>query len=280
MLLTGPVLSRSWPFFLDQQTDILYQRQGTTFTSHQRMTYDFDRDVLDTHTSIPATAVPVYSTLRPQTISASTLVSQPALPQSLANASNFETFLADAAIWEKNLFQNLQFLQPEQQVWWHLTATSCTCVSDGSAPHRKGSFGWIISTLHGQRLVKCSGPVFGYGISSYRAESYGILSLLHFLFKMTTLHATLTNRLLRVHSLHCDNEGLVTTLQKLQNYPSVYPNIKVTPEWDCLAQILYTLKEMGSKQPVISHIRGHQDVDTPYEELTLSAQLNCDADCW
>ena len=30
--------------------------------------------------------------------------------------------------------------------------------------------------------------------------------------------------------------------------------------------------------PTIEHIAGHQDEQTPYEQLSLSAQLNCDAD--
>ena len=105
-----------------------------------------------------------------------------------------------------------------------------------------------------------------------------MLSLLHFLSTMITIHGDTEGPQLQVHTLHCDNEGLVTTLQQLQEYTHIYPNVTITPEWDCLAQTLHTLKTLGNRQPGPSHIKGHQDNEMPYEELELPVQLNCGAD--
>ena len=151
-------------------------------------------------------------------------------------------------------------------------------MSDGSAPHTKGSFAWIISNTQGTRLVRCSGPVYGYKITLYHAESYGVLSILHFLHIMATIHSDPQQQTLHSHFLYCDNEGLVTTISTMQKFAYVFPNIKVTPEWDCIAQILHTLQQLNHSKPTLLHIMGHQDEKTPYKELDLSAQLNCDAD--
>ena len=49
-------------------------------------------------------------------------------------------------------------------------------------------------------------------------------------------------------------------------------------EWDCLAEIHATTQELATLAPTIEHIKGHQDSNTLYEELSLLAQLNCNAD--
>ena len=140
------------------------------------------------------------------------------------------------------------------------------------------SLGSSARTTQGQRLAQCSGPAYGHKITSYRTESYGILSLLHFLHTMGSIYSDIYQRPLRHHFLYCINEGLVTTVQTMQTFAHIYPNVKVTPEWDCIAQILHTLHGLNGAQPTLLHILGHQDETTPYKELELPAQLNCDSD--
>jgi hypothetical protein len=60
--------------------------------------------------------------------------------------------------------------------------------TDGSAPDGKGSFAWLISDGTGNTLAQCMGPVFGAGVTSFRAEGYGILSLLRFLLRLRQVH--------------------------------------------------------------------------------------------
>ena len=271
-------LSKHWPFFIDPTNDTVYQRTGTNFSTHKRITYDYDKDISQRVDGLPATAVPVFAILRPLTISVSPNISssmestQPQIPET------FDTYLVQAAPWEQHLFASLEFIQSEQSVWAIISQQSCLGASDGSAPHNQGAFAWVISNQHGERLVRCSGPAFGYNISSYRAESYGILSLLWFLHTMHQLHSTQLQRLQQLHTIYCDNEGLVKTLTKIATYKHIYPNITVEPEWDTIAQINDILKRLIPQPPHIVHILGHQDEQTPYKELSLPAQLNCDAD--
>ena len=112
--------------------------------------------------------------------------------------------------------------------------------SDGSAPAGKGAFAWVISDVSSNRLVRCSGPAFGKSISSYRAESYGLVSILRFLVRMDMIHRA-DSYSLRSQPLYCDNQGLVEQVNKLISYPTIFPNTTTEPKWDCLAQIMDSL---------------------------------------
>ena len=50
-------------------------------------------------------------------------------------------------------------------------------VSDGGADKTKGSYGFLITTQTGERLVKAQGPVFGLSPGSYRSEGTGLLAI-------------------------------------------------------------------------------------------------------
>jgi len=54
--------------------------------------------------------------------------------------------------------------------------------SDGGAASPKASFGWVLSTNPGQHTLHVSGPAYGAHSNSYRAEGYGILSVMRFVF--------------------------------------------------------------------------------------------------
>ena len=179
--------------------------------------------------------------------------------------------------WERLLIENVHFIQPENEVWTALSRERCFAASDGSAPQHKGSFAWILSNNKGERLARCSGPVLGHAISSYRAEGFGMLSFLRFLSRMQEIHGQNRQRLIAPH-LVCDNQGIVQSVDKLSKFPSIFPNTTMEAEWDVLAQILKELTHLSRSSPDIEHIQGHQDSRTPYEQLSLLAQLNCDTD--
>ena len=60
-------------------------------------------------------------------------------------------------------------------------------------------------------------------------------------------------------------------------YEGYYPNDTLKAEWDVLQQVKECYIEMGCKQ-TLQHVKGHQDKDKPYAELTRPAQLNVDCD--
>jgi hypothetical protein len=50
------------------------------------------------------------------------------------------------------------------------------------------------------------------------------------------------------------------------------------PDWDVINEILWNRERSGIQVGKISHVRGHQDRKKAYQQLSLEAQLNVDAD--
>ena len=97
---------------------------------------------------------------------------------------DFQAYIHTLAPWEIDL---LQFLQLQQDVFaiMNKMQSGFSAASDGSVLyHTNGSFGWILATNDGERLVQAYGPVRGYRPTSYWAEGYGLLSVLRFLTRM------------------------------------------------------------------------------------------------
>jgi hypothetical protein len=60
-------------------------------------------------------------------------------------------------------------------------------------------------------------------------------------------------------------------------YPEYFPNGTLAADWDVVNEIAETLTKMGIETS-FHHVKGHQDDKVAYENLTLEARLNVDAD--
>jgi hypothetical protein len=96
-------------------------------------------------------------------------------------------------------------------------------------------------------------------------------------------------QLLPLHKMYCNNLGLVTKVNKLLSFRLAPTQTALHSEFDVLATIhfhsefdvlatIHDLLRDCSLTPNIGHVKGHQDDHKPYEDLSLPAQLNCDAD--
>jgi hypothetical protein len=97
---------------------------------------------------------------------------------------DFQAHLAALDSWEADL---LHFVQLKADVFTIMGKIihGFSAASDGSVLHQtNGSFGWILATNNGERLVEAYGPVRGYRPTSYRAEGYGLLSVLRFITRI------------------------------------------------------------------------------------------------
>jgi len=156
------------------------------------------------------------------------------------------------------------------------TSLGPLAVCDGSVVGGQGTFGWVISTPSGERLCHGCGPAFGYSISSYCAEAYGMLSVLlylhHVMFHFQGHH-------IRCIDLYCDNSGLVSTVTGiLERKRPEFVNDTMKPEWDLIQAIVQEVRSIGMVK--VQHVKGHQDTDSdnPNEPLPLEALLNIEAD--
>jgi len=110
-------------------------------------------------------------------------------------------------------------------------------------------------------------------MTSHRAEKFGMWSLILFIVRIFEYHEEdLTDAL----SLVCDNESLVNTDNKRTKLKhKEFPNETLEADWDVINEIVMLVKRYDQS---IVLIKGHQDEKKKREELSLKAQLNCEAD--
>ena len=271
-------MRRSWPLWHDPVSDRMYSRGKDCYHSHMKLRHSYDRDILMDHPHIPATSVPADVTATDTTwrvLHSTTAWAIPAKP-TLSHDIHLTTRHLDR--WELELLQHLELKVPMEELMHHLLTSDIVIASDGSVKNKRASFGWVISTTDGDRLAECQGPAFGLDPTSYRAEGYGILSVLRFLHhtgQPLELDVEATN----TWTICCDNQSMVKRSNWRADLQHIYPNDTKVADWDLLAEIWTSLASVeGNHKINLIWIKGHQDDDTPYEDLSLEAQLNCEAD--
>jgi hypothetical protein len=145
-------------------------------------------------------------------------------------------------------------------------------VSDGSVIFHDMSFGWVIATPDGKRLVGSKGPCNGRG-NSLRAEGAGLLSVTMFLAIMA--------QYLEIEQINMvcisDNAELIRRCTAHKQYDDPFPNETLRSEYDITEQIYRTQKAYNI-QSNFQWVKGHQDNNKTKAELPLEAQLNIEAD--
>ena len=136
------------------------------------------------------------------------------------------------------------------------------------------AYGWTCCLPHGQHLATNHGHVFGRFPSSFRAEVYGLLSYLRFLYRVSQYTQS---PLPKQNIIYTDSASLIEKLGEIRQWPYFFPNTTMDPHWDVLQQILFSLHLFPSL-PEIHFVQGHQDEDHPYTTLSLPAQLNVSTD--
>jgi len=285
-LVPAVTMRKKWRNLYDSRSKKLFYRTPLGYTQHSKLRTDYDKDPDQDiiNPVIPAHAVPVDTVERQYTWSIKRGWKQHTLVDTCENpvATTVSEKVNTLDVWERQLLEHLDVTDPtENSIWFALTNTPCYIATDGSAPTGKGSFAWVISTNEGEILAECHGPVFGAKISSYRAEAYGILSVLRFLLHLHQLRrsANCEADALLSHVLVCDNRSIILRIKELQQWTRIYPNATMESEWDVLAEIRATLQHFDlHSQPIFQHIKGHQDRLRPLADLSLEARLNCKAD--
>ena len=139
----------------------------------------------------------------------------PQHPASLS-LSTYQMFVKSLTASEQLLISEIQFLDDDfvhiLKSWKNIYIGA----SDGSVAEKNGSFGWIISDKSNSStgIVKCKGRAHGYPMTSFRAEAYGMWSILMLVIKANKfLNLPAENKLL----LYCDNKALVNMVNLLAN---------------------------------------------------------------
>ncbi len=78
-------------------------------------------------------------------------------------------------------------------------------------------------------------------------------------------------------SCHCDNSGVITSLQSLQSTSIIRPNETTNDDWDIYLAINKTAKQCQKLSFQYWYVKGHQDSD-PNHLLMIEEQHNVDCD--
>jgi hypothetical protein len=134
-------------------------------------------------------------------------------------------------------------------------------------------FGWVPAASNPRViLVTCSGPAYGACMDSYRAEAYGVLSLVTFLHLLGIYY----NSPLPPTDIWCDNLAVVKTVNKIRSRKRPeFPNETLTRSWDIL-QASRTKFRLQAELS-LSHVKGHRDKSIDPSELPFQSQLNIQA---
>ena len=151
-------------------------------------------------------------------------------------------------------------------------------VSDGGMAEGYGSFGWTIACEH--ELMTGRGEAEGPRvlIQSFRAEGYGMLAALRFIYRMCEHEDTWPNTTTTV-DLYCDNLALIKRIGWHGKRITTTPKDVSALDYDIEAEIAATIDTLARKNITINEhwVKGHQDSHKEYHNLTREAQLNIES---
>ena len=187
---------------------------------------------------------------------------------------DWDTLLKNQPNWIQQLLQSIQFDDVHSIVHAITNEDFLLVVSDGSAKQHGMTYGWIMSTNTGVRIASGNGPCNGRP-SSLRSEAAGMLAASLFIAMIQEF----TNNHFDSISIHfmADNMELINRQSLHLNYTNPYPNMTLKAEFDLTEQI-YDTHQKYKIIATFTHVKGHQDDDATYDDLSLEAQLNVDAD--
>ena len=276
--VSGELCHRQWRSYHCQKDDIVFIWKNKEYEIYTKNNNEFIYSKT-TVKQIPSSCVPVDLDLsQPRITRRSSSTVYPKF--ATCNPTNFESYIATLPTWEQALLQNIEFQEDIFQFSEYLQSSTDTpgiwiyATSDGSAPEFIGSFGWACKLSNGQFVAKNNGPAHGFRTTSFRAESYGLLSYLLLLRRACCYTQCPLPSKVRLHS---DSKSALEKILDMITWPYYYPNATMSPDWDVLQAIVSLLREFP-KTPQLIHVKGHQDNNQTYAQLSMPAQLNVDAD--
>jgi hypothetical protein len=123
--------------------------------------------------------------------------------------------------------------------------------------------------------VKISGSTEGAAPGSFRAESYGCLTIFRLMYHFRRYH--IIDPITCLHHFYCDIQGLITRLKHAAALLQPFPHHFLRSDIDIELQILGTIRLLGITLSY-HHVKGHQDSDTP-ADVPLTREANLNVEC-
>jgi hypothetical protein len=281
---------RRWRTYLSTDGDSLYHyrpeglHRSSRADSRERHTHHFPRRSVPVQT-LPTGVIPVQvqlastiAILRPVPYPAQ--IPDPCLPPVAPPPTDFFDMITNLPHWQSSILAHLESALPVNRLKQLLESGEklhLYLVSDGGAKDDLGSFGWELAV--GRTILwNCMGPTFGLQPGSFRAESYGMLSVMLFLdhyFRFFQVEVSDNVD----HLFYCDNQGLLKRIGYAMDPSWDNPNHCLSAEYDLESGIVDVLHRLPVKFSY-NHVKGHQDEEMDVEDLPWEAQMNCHADAY
>jgi hypothetical protein len=252
--------------------------------SNTNRTTSFHPDQFTLVEFLPHDAFPVDITKHPTRITLHHAKRIIRLPQPIPEIpkNNIEQSIENGPKWKRQILQHFRI--HDMQDFSHSLNDrdhKFLLVSDGGHKDETSSFGVAMGTYN-KELCSIEGPAPGNPsqLTSFRSEAYGMLAGIAFLHEYMENYNVIFDQPRIIH-LFCDNMALVTWLQRLLQQET-HARMFIKSESDVLLQIYHEIQACRQLllQFQIEHVYGHQDDNTPYQELSRPAQLNVDADSY
>jgi hypothetical protein len=181
--------------------------------------------------------------------------------------------------WESTLFPYVQSYSDVLALKRHLKdpSGSYLCLAHNGGAADRGLFAWCIATTT-TILWEGSGHAEGHTPGSFRAESYGMLAPLRFLFHYLFYFNVRPANPQLVHKEFSDSKSLLDRLQSSKERFYASPKACLASDFNLEAAITQTIRD-NPLQLSQQHVKSHQDKDQPDTlKLSWKAQLNilCD----
>ena len=271
-----------WDWMYDPVSDLIaeYKTELKQYVHHEikkknRRHFDIETKITYGEAELSRRATPVDPLSANQMGKPSNWIrckSDPVVPKT------FEEYIEMLPDWERELIQLTSFNDSSSASLMELieSGEKVYAASDGGVSLPHGYYGWAIGT-EDETICYGSGPVYGWPLSSARAEGYGRLSLLRFLYHYQKFYGH------RVHpefkmQMACDNRSIVNQEKEFIHEQHKWtPSSTMQPNYDLSVQINEAIKQLPVKYE-IEWVKGHQDDRTSFGNLSRLAQLNVIAD--
>ncbi len=277
-----------WPAYYDAKQDGVLLEKGQEWTFHRiirkhRRYWDIDLVPAYTSKTIDDHAIPIDRQADPTgrfpnryELPNAWIPTPP--PTILPPQTDFQSYVKTLQTWDYELLRNVELMQSGAVSLLELLLNpnaSVLAATDGGIKDPHGYFGWAIGT---DDCVVChnSGTVFGWPHSSFRAEGYGRLSLLRFLHHIVIYFFGEQRLDFPAIQCFCDNTSIIKVENELSDRKWT-PSTVLRADYDMVKQIELAKQECPIPQ-YVKWVKGHQDTDGKYEDLSRPSQLNIIAD--
>ena len=188
-------------------------------------------------------------------------------------SGNLREYIQSLPPWERQLLQNIECLEMGNETLLEAIRQGKTILvgHNGAHENEKGTYGWVIKAFD-RTLWKGRGVAPGQPMSSFRAESYGHLAVLNFIYRTWTFYEASFDRNTTI-TIACANKSLINRkarfLGRIVNRARDYSQ----PDHDVILTIERILRDLPTHRKITKHVTCNLERPTDRQELPPETKI-------